>query len=140
MKEMFKYPLIYLFTLVVVYSVYDYFEHISRAGSTFAEHPGYWLLFTFSGVASFILIVFLAKMGMERIFNRKNLSFEVAGIAIWLLLYIYLLGPMNDKLLWPFDELIFRLSFGPFFIILIVYFIIRLLANLIMGKKALYSR
>lgn len=139
-KKLLKYPIAYLIAIVVMYSVYDYFEHIGRSGSTFEEHPWYWFLFSITAVLSFILVVLLVKKMIQRIFNQKNLVIELTAIGIWLALYISILGPLIDKLLWPFDDLHFSFNFGPFFIILIVYFIIRLLINLVIGKSALYSK
>ena len=139
-KNLFKYPTTYLFTITILYSVYDYFEHIGRNGSTFEEHPWYWLLFSIAAILSLIIIVLLLKKFIQRIFNQKSLIIEIAAIGIWLLLYISILGPLIDKLFWPFDDLHFSFSFGPFIIILIAYFIIRLLINLVIGKNALYSK
>ncbi len=139
-KNLFKYPTTYLFTVIILYSVYDYFEHIGRSGSTFEEHPLYWLLFSVAGVLSFIIIVLLVKNTIQRIFNHKNLIIEVIAIGSWLALYISMLGPMNNKLFWSFDNLYFRFSFGPFLIILVGYFTIRIIINLILRKKALYSK
>ena len=138
-KKLIKYPIAYLMAIVVIYSVYDYFEHIGRNGSTFEEHPWYWLLFTITAILSLILVVLLVKKIIQKIFNQKNLVIEVIAIGIWLTLYISILGPLIDKLLWPFDDLYFSFSFGPFFVILIGYFIIRLLINLVIRKNALYS-
>ncbi|WP_375324347.1 hypothetical protein [Flagellimonas sp. GZD32] len=139
-SELFKYPLSYLIIILIGYTIFDYFDHINRDGSVFAQHPWYWLMFSFSGVLSFILVVPFIKMAVQKMFNRKNLVIEVAAIGIWLSLYIAVFGPLLDKLLWPFGELHFKLSFGPFIIILLVYFILRILINLVIGKKALYSK
>jgi len=139
-KKLIKDPIAYLIAIVVIYSVYDYFEHIGRNGSTFEEHPWYWLLFSIAAILSLIIIVLLLKKFIQRIFNQKSLIIEIAAIGIWLLLYISILGPLIDKLFWPFDDLHFSFSFGPFIIILIAYFIIRLLINLVIGKNALYSK
>lgn len=139
-KKLIKYPIAYLMAIVVIYSVYDYFEHIGRSGSTFEEHPWYWLLFSISVVLSLIVIVLLVKKIIQRIFKHKNLVIEVAAIGIWLALYISILGPIINKLFWPFDNLYFSLRFGPFFIILIGYFLIRIVINLIIQKNVLYSK
>lgn len=139
-KKLIKYPISYLMAIIVIYSVYDYFEHIGRSGSTFEEHPWYWLLFSISATLSLILIVLLLKKVFQRIFNHKNLVIEVTAIGVWIALYLSILGPLIDRLLWPFDDLHFRFSFGPFFIILIGYFIIRIIINLVIGKNAFYSK
>lgn len=139
MKNLFKYPMTYTIALLIIYSVYDYFEHISRRGSTFEEHPIYWLWFSSAAVLSFILVVMLVKKGVEKLINQKLVIIEVLSIGIWLALYIKLLGPLINKLFWPFEDLYFSFRFGPFFIILTAYFVIRMIVNLVTGKKVLYS-
>ena len=126
--------------IVVIYSVYDYFEHIGRSGSTFKEHPWYWLLFSLSAVLSFIVVVLLIKKIIQRVFNHKNLVIEGTAFGIWLALYMTILGPLIDKLFWPFDDLYFSFRIAPFFIFLIGYFIIRIVINLIMRKNVLHSK
>ena len=139
-KKLIKYPIAYLMAIVVIYSVYDYFEHIGRSGSTFEEHPWYWLVFSVSAVVSFIVIVLLVKKIIQRIFKHKNLVIEVIAIGVWLSLYISILGPIINKLFWPFDNLYFSFNFGPFLIILVGYFLIRVVINLIIQKNILYSK
>ena len=139
-KKFLKYPITYLIIIVVIYSIYDYFEHIGRNDSIFEEHPWHWLLFSISAILSFIFIVLLVKNIIQRILDQKNLVIEVIAIGIWLTLYLSILGPLINKLFWPFTDLNFRFKFGPVFIILIGYFIIRLTINLISGKSALYSK
>ena len=139
-KKLIKYPIAYLMAIVVIYSVYDYFEHIGRSGSTFEEHPWYWLVFSISAVVSFIVIVLLVKKIIQKIFKHKNLVIEVIAIGVWLSLYISILGPIINKLFWPFDNLYFSFNFGPFLIILVGYFLIRVVINLIIQKNILYSK
>ena len=138
-KKLLKYPINYLFAIIILYSIYDYFEHILRQGSTFLEHPWYWLAFTISAIVSLILVVVLIKRLLQKVFNNKNLLFEVIAIGIWIALYISILGPAIDFLFWPFDDLYFRFSFGPVVIIPTAYFIIRIITNLLMKKKILFS-
>jgi len=103
-KKLIKHPTAYLMSIVVIYSVYDYFEHIGRSDSTFEEHPWYWLLFNISAILSLIVIVLLVKNIIQRIFKYKNLVIEVTAIGIWLALYISILGPIINELFWPFDN------------------------------------
>lgn len=139
-KKLITYPIAYLMAIVVIYSVYDYFEHIGRSGSTFEEHPWYWLLFSVSAVLSFVVVVLLLKKVFQKIFNQKKIVIEVTAFGIWLALYMTILGPLIDKLFWPFDDLYFSFRIAPFFIILIGFFIIRIVINLIMSKNAFYSK
>ncbi len=139
LKRIYQYPINYLISVVTLYSIYDYFEHIGRNGTTYNEHPWYWLLFTTSAILSFLIIVILSKKILQKLLNRKNLIIEVLAIGIWLGLYLLIVGPAIDQFFWPFEELKFRFRFGPFFVVLIGYFTIRLVINLIARKKALYS-
>lgn len=139
-KKLSQYPIAYLMIIIVLYSVYDYFEHIGRNSSIFEKHPWYWLLFTASAVLSLILITLFLKNSMQRVFKQKNLIFEVVAIGIWLALYLSILGPLFNKIFWPFNNLHFKFTFGPIFIIPISYSIIRIIVNLIIGKKAFYSK
>ncbi len=138
-KKLSNYPLAILIMIVVAYSIYDYFEHITRPGSTFGDHPWYWLAFSVSAVSSLILAVLLVKYIVQKLFKIKNLIIEVMAIGLWMAIYIAFLGPLINSVFWPFDELIFRFSFGPFMIILIGYFIVRVVINLIVRKSILYS-
>ena len=123
-----------------MYSIYDYLEHVGREGSIFEEHPWYWLSFSLSAVLSFALVVLLVKKAIEQVFHQKSLIIEVGAIGIWLAVYITALGPLIDKVFWPFESLNFKFKFGPFFVVLIGYFIIRLISNVVAGKRALYSK
>ena len=138
-KNLLKYPINYLFIIIIFYSVYDYFEHIGRQGSTFEVHPWYWLLFTVSAVLSLILVVALLKSLLQKISGKKNLLFEVIAIAVWIALYISIIGPTIDFLFWPFGDLHFRFNFGPVINIPGAYFIIRIVINLLTRKKILHS-
>lgn len=90
---------------------------------TFEEHPLYWLLFSTTAISSLILV----KLILERLFNQKNLVLEVMAPGVWLALYLSMLGPLINKFFWPFEDLYFSFKFGPFFILLIGYFMIRVL-------------
>lgn len=139
-KRLFSYPITFIITLLVVYTVYDYFEHVGRSGSSFEEHPIYWLLFTSTVVLSFIFVVIGVKIGLEKITKHKFLLIEILSIGTWIALYLTFIGPLINKLFWPFDDLYFSFSFGPFFIILSCYFILRMIQNLMIGKTLLYSK
>lgn len=134
-----KYPIAYLAILLLVYTVYDYIGHISRKDSIFEKHPWYWLLFSLSAFLSFIFIVLLSKHLAQKILNQ-NLIIEVIVIGIWLGLYITVLGPLFNKLFWPFSELRFSFKFGPFIILLCGYFVLRVVVNLVLKKPILFSK
>ena len=134
-----KNPLSCLAIVLFIYSVYDYYDHISRTGSNFEQHPWYWLWFSFAAFSTFILITFPVKTFLEKSLKRKHLLIEIIAIGIWISLYLKLLGPILAKLIWPFGALQFGFSFSFFFIILIFYFIIRISVNAIRKKPIMFS-
>lgn len=140
MNKITKNPLFLLAIIIIANSVHDYYEHISRKNSVFEEHPWYWLLFSTAATTSLILITFLVKKFIEKKAKTKNVITELIAIGIWLILYLYLLGPIFDRLFWPFGILNFNFNFSFFFSILASYFILRIIINLITRKKLLYSQ
>ena len=139
-KKILQYPTTYLIVILILYTVYDYFEHIGRSGSSFEANPGDWLLFNIAAVLSFVLVVLTVKITLQRIFDRSHLLIEVIAIGIWLAAYLSIVGPLIDQLFWTPSELLFRFSLVPFTILIVGYFGIRLLINLLIGKKAFYSK
>ncbi|WP_299766418.1 hypothetical protein [uncultured Dokdonia sp.] len=139
MNKIPKNPLYYFVVIVIIYSAYDYYEHISRKDAIFEEHPWYWLFFSSAATTSLILITFFAKKYIEKITKIKNVLIEVTAIGIWLILYLTIIGPLLAKILWPFGTLNFNFRFSSFFIILGIYFITRIIINLITRKGMLDS-
>lgn len=113
--------------VVLIYSCYDYFEHILRPNSTFEAHPLPWLYFTTFSVLSAIFIILTTWLFLVNRFNVKGILAELAGIALWIVMHIYLLGPLYNLMFWPYDELYFHFSFTAISIILGAYFAVRLL-------------
>ncbi len=134
-----KNPLSIFILLFIGYSVYDYFDHILRPGSTFEEHPGDWLIFTTAGTLSFILIVYGVKVLLQKVTNSKNLLFELLGVALWGFLYISFLGPLIDLFFWPYDDLYFSNDVTLVLILCSIFLVIRIPLNLVLKKKILYS-
>ncbi len=139
-KALLKYPLSYLFILLFGFTTYDYFNHINRSGSVFEKYPLHWLLFSVAAFLSFVLTVLFFKYLLQRFFQRSNLIIEVIAIGLWIVLYLLVIGPILDKLFWPYGDLQFNFKLGPFVIIMVIYFSVRLLLNIITGHKALYSK
>lgn len=129
-----------LISFVLLYTVYDYFEHILIEDSEFSRFPIAWLLFSLSSVLFFIITVILINRLLSRQFGRRSLLFEIVAIGIWLCLHIYLAGPFFQELFWHPGGLRFSFSFSVFFIILGVYFLARIAINLLLKREVFYSR
>ncbi len=138
-KKLPKNPIFYFCLFLMAYTVYDYFEHIRRPGSNFGDHPWYWLGFTVSALGSLFFTFWMVKKVLESVFKRKNMLFEVLGVAFWLTIYLNFLGPLINSIFWPFDELYFSFKFEPAFIIMAAFFLVRIVLNLVRRKPLLYS-
>ena len=131
--------LIYLTIILFIYSIYDYFDHIRRPGDIFGDHPYHWLAFSVVAFTTFVIVSFGVKYLLEKVLKAKNLIIEIFAVGFWIFSYLIFLGPLVNKLFWPFDELIFSFKFGPVSIILGIYFVARVIINLIRKEKLLYS-
>ena len=134
-KSIFRRGFRFWFVLFVIsYSIYDYLEHVLRRDSIFQEHPFDWLLFTVSSVSFLLVSVLLLKYLFERLFKTKSILLEAIAIGLWLTLHIKIIGPLMNHIFWPHDKLLFMFSFSAFFKIIGIYFVLRLLINLIRRK------
>lgn len=124
--------------IVIAFSTYDYFEHIFREGSSFEKNPIDWLLFSGSATLLLLTFVLFIKRILEKITAKRNIIFEVISIGTWLVLHIYIFGPLLNKLFWPSSQLTFKFKVTGFVIVLGIYFIFRVIVNAIM-KKPLFQ-
>lgn len=134
-----KNTLNYTCSFLILYTIYDYFEHILRPESIYEKKPIDWLFFTLGAVVTFIAITYSVKYLIEKALKMKSLLIELVSFGIWLFLYLKILGSLVNKLFWPHNQLHFSFSFGPFFILLTIFFVFRILINLITKKKLFYS-
>ncbi len=137
MKQLFKKYWFWFVSVVMLYSIYDYFEHILRPESVFEELWLDWLLFNIGAIGSLLLIVLGVKNLLEAVLKKQSLLFELTAIAIWIVLYLNLFGPMLNTYIWPPQDLFFRFQFSSFFVILTIYFVLRIIINLVRKKPLL---
>ena len=126
-------PYFYFYLIIILYSTYDYYEHITRRDSLFEAHPWDWGFFSLAAVLSLILIITFCHRILVRIFKKDFLVFEVIAFGTWLTAYIYLLGPLFNTLFWDHSHLQFNFKPTAFLIILGIYFLVRFLINLIIN-------
>lgn len=139
LKTLFKSSWFYLFLIVFIFSLYDYFEHISRPESIFETYALDWAFFCLAAVISLFLSMYFLSEFLKRIFRKDWLMFEALALGIWLTAYIYLLGPLFNKTFWPHSDLQFRFKPTAIFIILGIYFLTRFIIGLIIKKSLLLS-
>ncbi len=125
----------WFFAIVVVYTFYDYIEHILRPNSDFARHPFMWLLFTLASISALFIITFGLTKLMERLWQRKHLIFEISSFAIWVVLHVTVLGPLFNSVLWPYSTLFFQFEFSAFFVLVAFYVLLRIGFYLALQRK-----
>ena len=133
-------PLYLLLGIFYIYTIYDYFDHILREGSIFQKHPWSWLLFSFSALISFVVIMPLLKKGIETFIKMKSLFIEIAGFIVWMVLYLAFIGKLINTLFWPFNELHFKFNLLIILIGTAIFTILRILINISLRQPILYSK
>ena len=127
MKINFKSPTTWFYIIILMYSCYDYWAHISRKGSVFEAHPGDWLWFTIFSIATVLGIFYLVNRGLQTFFSQRGILFEMIGLFMAISCHLLLTGPLFNQWFWPHDKLYFRFKFGPVFILLSIYFAFRMI-------------
>lgn len=100
-----KSPWFWFFLLILLYSVWDYYDHVSRAGSTFERYPWSWLAFTLFMIVGDILFIFLVNKGLNRIFRREkdHLLIQLLAVAGGAFAHVTFLGSIAANLFWSFS-------------------------------------
>ncbi|MHC5004314.1 MAG: hypothetical protein ACYTJ0_14460 [Planctomycetota bacterium] len=101
----------YLLTFLLLlcgYSTWDWYEHVSRPDSTFAEHPVAWGAFTAGSIAVIVAIVVIGHVVVRRWRGSAGFAVHAGLVAIAFVTHVLATGPLLDALLWPPDRLIFK--------------------------------
>ncbi|HSM53454.1 MAG TPA: hypothetical protein VK839_04660 [Erythrobacter sp.] len=112
--------------LLVGVSAIDYWDHVSRPGEPFAQHPIAWLGFT----AASTLTVFAAALGAARLLAKSvlpQLACDVAGIAFAVGLHVLVSGPLWAKIFWPGAAMEFDQPLVPIALACAIYLAFRAL-------------
>ena len=108
--------------LLVVYTCYDYYEHVSRSDDIFKDDWLNWALFTIMSTCSVILIVYFSSHLLKKIIPEIIAS--SLGIALAVFAHVSLTGPIWDKLFWN-GNLNFSNFLTPTAAITIIYLLYR---------------
>lgn len=126
-----KNPWFWFFLLIILYSVYDYYDHISRPDSEFERFPWHWLGFTLFLVASDIIVMFFSNQFLNRILKREkeHLIIQLAAVSIGMLSHLELFGPLADTLFWSGKEgtLTFDSPWAPMALACAIFLTVRFL-------------
>lgn len=119
----------WLFTILIIYSIYDYFEHISRENQIFMEYPLRWAGFTFASVFTLFAISYLTSIVIQKT-RLHEFPSSVLGVSLGVIAHLTISGPLWDYLFW-FDELYFDQILTPTAVFACMYSIFRLIYFLI---------
>ena len=106
-----------LSALLVIYTGYDIYEHISR-GDIFAEYPLRWAIFSLASVTSILTIAIVSSVLLKK--ATSEIVASTLGITLAVLCHLTLSGPLWDQLFW-FNELHFVSIWKPIQFAVIVY-------------------
>ncbi|AWW73394.1 hypothetical protein CD351_03010 [Erythrobacter sp. KY5] len=114
----------WFFAILTVMSALDYWDHIARPGSSFAQAPWAWLGFT---AASHVTLLGLAY-GAARLLAKlpiPGFAADTIGVGLAIAAHLLVTGPMWDSLFWG-GNLIFDNVTAPTVVASLVYIAYRL--------------
>lgn len=102
-----KNPWFWFFLLIILYSIWDYYEHISRPNADFGDRPWHWLGFTMFLIAGDIFIMICSNQGLNRLVKRQNdhLLIQLISVALAVFAHIYAIGPLAAEIFWSGSNL-----------------------------------
>jgi hypothetical protein len=86
--------------ILMIVSGLDYWDHVSRPGSAFAQAPGAWFGFTFASTASLWLVAFATARALERFARLPELPAATLGVAHAVCVHLVIAGPLWDSVFW----------------------------------------
>ena len=100
-------------TGLLLYSVWDGYEHVSREGTDFAAHPGAWWAFTAASTLT-LLAVFVAgstlgaRRGADGRAVRTSFVREALALTAGVSVHVFLSGPLYVRTLFPYGHIEFK--------------------------------
>ena len=126
----------WFYLTVVLISIVDFIEHITRTDSHFLTIWFSWLLFTVASTLAVCLIIYFSYILFRKLFRVGHFIFQPISIILGLLTHIYLSGPLFDRLIFGQATLIFFPAPIMFIAFLSIFYVIRLLTFLIAKAKS----
>lgn len=87
--------------LIVGYTCYDYYEHVSRPNDVFRDDMVNWALFTIMSVTCVILISYFTSQILQKFIPEIVAS--SLGVALAIFSHAAFLGPLWDQVFWMGD-------------------------------------
>lgn len=109
-----------------LYTLYDFYDHVSRVGSSFEENAFLWLLFSLASLLTIIAVMFFVTQGLNRLFKGWNILKEVAGLIGAVFFHIQLSGPFYNRVFWGEEILNFHFKLVPVLLLCGIYLFLRM--------------
>ena len=105
----------WFFAILTLVGGFDYYDHISRPGSSFAEAPGAWFGFTAGSHITLCVIAFVVAKAAGRL-PVPSLVADTLGVGCAVAAHLLATGPFWDRLFWNgnlmFDNIAFPIAVG----------------------------
>lgn len=121
---------VWLFVILLVWSAFDYWDHISRPGSVFAQAPIAWLGFTVASFLTLFAIARVAAWALGRFARLPELPASTLGILLAVAVHLLIAGPLWDRVFWM-GRLQFDAVLMPAFSAALLYLFYRAVFTLI---------
>jgi hypothetical protein len=113
-----KYGL-FLISLILIISFFDWYEHISRQNSLFETYPLKWLLYTYASCFVLIICTILFNLVLKPFIKYRYLK-EILALLLGFITF-QLSGNYIQRLTVPEIPLQFNFNVMPTLIVLLVY-------------------
>lgn len=90
----------WLAATLMLWSVWDYYEHIARPGSPFEAAPGAWFGFTFASLTCLLVIARVTSWLIERFTPVPELPASTIGVLHAVAAHLVVTGPLWDRVFW----------------------------------------
>jgi hypothetical protein len=131
-KDEKKYAL-FLISLILIISFFDWYEHISRKNSLFETYPLKWLLYTYTSCFVLIISTLFFNLVLKTFIKFRYLK-EILALLIGITTF-QLTGNHIKQITVPEIELHFHFNFIPIAVILILYSVIYFAFNYFIERK-----
>ncbi len=122
----------WFFVFLISYSVYDYFNHISRPGTLFETYPTDWFLFSFVSTLTVAFSIYFIANGLL-VIRVPSIVAEIIAFTLSFLIHLGLTGPIWDYYFWPHEELHFPLDTSAIGVLVAFYVAYRILFAIIIA-------
>lgn len=80
--------------LLAAYSIWDWFDHVSREGSQFAQHPVAWAAFTIASTVTLIAVLLGGHVGARRLGVGPHFLVDAGLLATAISVHLFASGPL----------------------------------------------